>query len=172
MKSLENWVHLKAPILNSGRTKHILPPDIPNQEEELDKLMQADPYIPRLRPLNEDDKFSGYETSWQIRTYGDEQPYAKEPPKEGTSSYSVIALRPFKWPGAITVFHNERWESLYVGDGIALGGDSFVPVSPEDVMPDPEDGIEQEEPNPKTELESLESDTDEEKKDEELKEDE
>jgi len=36
--------------------------------------------------------------------YGDEQPYALAPPKEGTTSYSCIALRPFKWPGALTVF--------------------------------------------------------------------
>ena len=53
-----------------------------------------------------------------------------------------------------------------------MGGDSFAPVAPADVMPDPEDGVEQDEPNPKTELEPIESDTDEEKKEEEKKEDE
>ena len=47
-----------------------------------------------------------------------------------------------------------------------MGGDSFMPVGPADVMPDPEDSNEQDEPNPKTELEPIESDTDEEKKEE------
>ena len=46
-----------------------------------------------------------------------------------------------------------------------------MPVSPEDIMLDPEDGVEQDEPNPKTELEPLESDTDEEKKEDDEKKD-
>lgn len=42
-------------------------------------------------------------------------------------------------------------------------------MAPADVLPDPEDGVEQDEPNPKTEAEKLESDTDEEKKEEDKK---
>ena len=69
-------------------------------------------------------EFTGYETAWQIRTYGDEQAYAKPPGKEGTTSYSVIALRSLKWPGAITVYQvmkfslSNRMEngSLYILD--------------------------------------------------------
>ena len=49
-------------------------------------------------------EFTGYETAWQVRVYGDEQSYARPPPKDGTTSYSAIALRPYKWPGAVTVY--------------------------------------------------------------------
>ncbi len=52
-----------------------------------------------------------------------------------------------------------------------MGGDSFMPVGPAEVMADPDDFNEQDEPNPKTELEPIESDTDEEKKEEDKKED-
>ena len=55
LKSPENWAHLNACILNSGRAKHIVPPGVQNVEEELDKLTQAEPYIPRLRGINEDE---------------------------------------------------------------------------------------------------------------------
>lgn len=172
LKTAENWVHLNAVILNSGRTKHIVPQGTQNVEEELDKLTQAEPYIPRLRAINEDEKFTGYETAWQIRTYGDDQQYAKPPPKSDTNTtYATIAVRSFKWPGSATVYQNGKWESIYIGDGIALGGDSFMPIAPAEIMQDPEDGIEQDEPNPKTAVEPIEPDTDEEKKEEEKKED-
>ncbi len=55
LKTLENWVHLNPHLLLAGRTKHILPPGTQNAEEELDKLTQNEPYIARLRALNEDE---------------------------------------------------------------------------------------------------------------------
>lgn len=164
LKSPENWAHLNAAILNSGRTKHILPPGTANAEEEMDKLTQAEPLIARLRGINEDEKFGSYASAWQMRVYGDEQQYALAPPKTGTAPYSVLAFRPYKWPGAITVYQSGMWQSLYIGSGVAQGGDSFQPVGPAEIMQDPEDCTEQEEPNPKTALEPIESDTDEEKK--------
>lgn len=62
----------------------------------------------------------GYEANWQIRTYGDEQAYARPPGKEGTTSYAVIALRSFKWPGAITVY-----QVIFASKGIRMENGSL-----------------------------------------------
>jgi hypothetical protein len=46
---------MAAHLLSSGRTKHILPPGTLNREEELEKLTQSEPLLPRLRGINEDE---------------------------------------------------------------------------------------------------------------------
>ncbi len=60
LKTAENWVHLNAVILNGGRTKHVVPPGTANVEEELDKLIQNEPYVARLRPINEDESIDAF----------------------------------------------------------------------------------------------------------------
>lgn len=44
------------------------------------------------------------ESIWQKAVYGDEQQYNQAQGKEGTTSYAAVAFRPYRWPGAITVF--------------------------------------------------------------------
>jgi hypothetical protein len=59
MADLNSWVHAHPNILLNSRTSHLDPednPDIPDfdPEEEKKKIEAADPYEPRLKPINQD----------------------------------------------------------------------------------------------------------------------
>lgn len=55
MKAPDKWVHLNVNILKNGRTEHVAPPGTQDPEAEIEKLMENDPYIDRLRPISEDE---------------------------------------------------------------------------------------------------------------------
>lgn len=55
LKTPENWVHLNPNILSSGRVRHIPPVGVPENEEEVAKLVEAEAYIPLLRGINEEE---------------------------------------------------------------------------------------------------------------------
>lgn len=166
LKGADKWVHLNANILKIGREDYpVLPEGSPDQEK-LDKMKEADAVLDRLRPISEDSndkklmiiiEYGTIESYWQKAVYGDEQQFNQQG-KEGTTSYAALAFRPYRWPGAITVYQvlylfltikqNGKWQSLYIGYGIQRGGDAFMPIGPPAVIGDPEDPNEQPEPNP------------------------
>jgi len=100
--------------------------------------------------------------AWRIKKFGDQGIYTF-PGDAGAKSYRVIALMSRIWPGAITVAQGQKFANLYVGyglkcgdllppdprTGLPLSGTSpFMPLAPDDIMEEPNDLFENEEPNP------------------------
>lgn len=100
---------------------------------------------------------------WSFKTCGDKGKYFND--KEEEVVHRVSAVKSLIWPGAITVSQGKKFANLYVGYGLKCGtlipGDKtsglplpysgtcpFTPLVPADVMEEPEDLKEEEEPNP------------------------
>eukprot|EP00830_Metopus_es_P004108 TRINITY_DN137_c0_g1_i1.p1 TRINITY_DN137_c0_g1~~TRINITY_DN137_c0_g1_i1.p1 ORF type:complete len:482 (-),score=119.79 TRINITY_DN137_c0_g1_i1:21-1466(-) len=147
LKGPEKWVHYNLNILKNGRTEYIPRPGAADPAADIEEQKTAEAPIERLKAINEDEKVGALE-AWRRNVYGDEQQYNPVPPKTATLCYGVIALRPVRWPGAITVYQNGKWQSLYVGYGIKNAGDPFVPIGPAAMGVDQEDPEEAPEPNP------------------------
>ncbi|CAE7241564.1 unnamed protein product, partial [Symbiodinium necroappetens] len=97
---------------------------------------------------------------------------------DGTKSLRVTALRSLIWPGAITVVKGSKYANLYVGSamkcgtmvgpdketGLPLRGTNpLMPLAPDDIMDEPTDFEEHDEPNPiQDEAESDKGEVDEE----------
>ena len=56
MKGLEKWAHQSAGILKNGRTEHVAPPGSQDPQADIEKEKENDPYIERLKVINEDSK--------------------------------------------------------------------------------------------------------------------
>lgn len=147
LSNLENWVHNYQNILLAGRAEHEAP-NVP--EEELDEAMAAleekDPLIERLKGINEDKPvFKELEGAWTVKLVGNPQQYAGE---EGTVAYNCVMLKSLRWKGATTVSQNGQWGSIYIGYGVKTGDVCFNPTTPEDILDDPPEAVEQPEPTP------------------------
>mmetsp|Transcript_22579 Transcript_22579/g.22410 ORF Transcript_22579/g.22410 Transcript_22579/m.22410 type:complete len:264 (+) Transcript_22579:392-1183(+) len=87
LNSTENWVHQFQNILLAGRAEHT-PPNVGEDEleEAMGELENKDPFIERLKPVNEDLKvYKDIEGAWSTRLVGNIQQYQAE--EEGTTSY-------------------------------------------------------------------------------------
>lgn len=98
--------------------------------------------------------------AWSIKVFGDKALYTFA---DSQKSHRVTAVRSNIWPGAVTVAQGTRYANIYVGYGLksgALVGPDpktglplrgtcpFSPLEPGDIMEEPKDLEEQEEPNP------------------------
>merc|ERR1712039_111352 len=170
LKAEAAWVHAAPFLLSSGKSTW---PDLePLQElvpekviQELTQQQENEPAHELLEGIAadlEELKPEGAETSpaWSIRVYGDQGLYNVG---DATKSYRVTAVRSLIWPGAVTVAQGSKFANLYVGNGLKAGGlvppakDSdlplrgtspYFPLVPDDIMDEPADLEEQEEPNP------------------------
>merc|ERR1712217_238245 len=94
---------------------------------------------------------------------GDKALYGMDPDQK---SHAVISLKSLIWPGAVTVAQGSKFSNLYVGYGLKCGTlvppnkesgvpldrtSPFWPLAPEDIMEEPADIDEKEEPNPQEE---------------------
>lgn len=153
LKSYEAWGNLHPVILKAGRTTHIEPEGMPEEEKEeyMAKLADEDKTEERFRGINEQqpmpDMGEGV-APWISKVCGDTQQYNQLPPKEGTTTYAVNVLRSLRWPGAITVAKNGKFTNVYVGYGLKRGDPSFNPTEPPEVCKDPSDQLEMPEPTP------------------------
>ena len=71
----------------AGRAIHEVP-DVPEEErdEAVAALEEKDPFIERLKGINEDKKvYKGIDGAWNIKLVGNQQQYASG--EEGTTSY-------------------------------------------------------------------------------------
>jgi radial spoke head protein 4A len=96
--------------------------------------------------------------AWSFKVFGDKGVY------QDSKTHQVAAVRSMIWPGATTVTQGTKFANLYVGYGmkcgtlmppnketgfpLLAGTDSFSPLIPDDIMGEPEDLEEQDEPNP------------------------
>ncbi len=105
LKSLEQWGNVQAAILKVGRTSHLAPAGMSDEDKDayLAAKAEEDAAPERFRALNEHTPMPGMETSWLSKVVGDTQQYNQTGGKEGTVSYSVNVIRSLRWPGAVTV---------------------------------------------------------------------
>jgi len=169
------WVHAAPYLLSDGKTTW---PDVDAlagedsgiSEEELNamgfaKMMEDDPEHGMLEAIDADlEAFKPEEAegsvAWSIKQYGDKGIYTfNDAPK----SHCATAVRSLIWPGAVTVAQGSKFANFYVGYGLKSGSlvppdkdsglplkgtNAFLPLAPEDIMDEPADLEEQEEPNP------------------------
>ena len=99
---------------------------------------------------------------WKIKVIGDQMVYNKAS-GEGVV-HATVVIRNERWPGAYTVWKEQMFYNIYVGFGVKATGESYYPTQLGSVDKDPEDTLEQPEPNPSKEPVIPEPDTDDEKK--------
>jgi len=130
LKSLEAWGHLSPVILKVGRTSHLEPEGMTEDEaaEAKAALEESDKTEERFRALNEDNPMPGLETAWLSRVVGDTQQYNTA--AGGTQTYAVNVIKSLRWPGAVTVSKGGVYTSVYVGYGLKKGDSSYFPTEP------------------------------------------
>lgn len=164
------WVHAAPFLLSTGKSGW---PDLEalegkiteEQAEELKALAENEPEKAMLEGIETDlEELKPEEAesgpAWSIKNYGDEGVYSSG---DGTKTLRVTAIRSMIWPGAVTVVKGTRFANLYVGygmkcgtlvgpekeSGLPLRGTMpLMPLAPEDIMDEPGDLEEHEEPNP------------------------
>lgn len=175
LRTEAGWSHCAPCLLSSGKCGW---PDLGKLEElagegiihedilkDLRAKMDNEPAHDMLEGIAEDLqelKSDGAEKSpaWSIRVHGDQGLYNVN---DTPTTYCVTAVRSTIWPGAVTVAQGGKFANLYVGygvkcgtlvppekeSGLSLRGTSpFWPLVPDDIMDEPHDLEEQEEPNP------------------------
>lgn len=60
--------------MNNGRTGHVEPVPEEGDEREpaaiLAEILKTDPYIPRLKPLTQDEPVDGLKAAWTVKLHG------------------------------------------------------------------------------------------------------
>ncbi|KAM3132513.1 Radial spoke head protein 4 A [Paramecium bursaria] len=165
LAGFEAWVHQPANLLKMGRITHYVDPQLPEAEKQtlLEQLQTEDPEVERLRAIVSDaPTIKDIEQNWYYKTHGETQPFTGL--EEGTLGYQVIQLRNYSWPGTVTVANAQEFGSLYVGYGLKNQVKQFNPIAPKDIQEEPEDIIEFPEPNPQTQADEVEPDSDDERR--------
>lgn len=134
-----SWVHYAKCILRNNKTSHTLNEEVEDREAEITRVLNADPYEPRLKPITEDKACKGNYPAWILRSYGDKMSYAMANPLHGSRQYNVVVVKSTVWPGAMSYFWQGQWGELYIGDGHKHEDVTYFPVSPPRIMDDPEE---------------------------------
>lgn len=178
------WTHAAPYLLRTGRStwpdmealEGVLSEDavkaISAQIEEEPEKGMLESIETDLEDMKPEDGPEG-SPAWSIKVYGDLGLYTFG---DAQKSHRVTAARSLVWPGAVAVAQGARFANLYVGYGLKCGtlvppqkdsglplrGTSpFWPLAPDDIMDEPADIEEQDEPNPQQdEAESDKGDVD------------
>jgi len=145
------WQHSEPHILQIGRTTHRDAPEADednpdNPDNKLRKRMlaeqESDPVRDPIRQLDGD----GLE--WVFKQFGDTSLYknSSSNPSAQPTSAAVTCVRSLTWPGAVTVAQGSNMVQLYVGYGLAAKEPDFFPHGLPDVQEEPEEAMEQTEP--------------------------
>jgi hypothetical protein len=150
LNNLEVWGNVHAEINMSGRTAHVAPDHLGEEDKEafLAEMSEKEPATERFRALQEQTPMPGLEFAWVKKIVGDQQSYNSAKEGGNATTYAVNVLKSLKWPGAITVHKCGKFCSIYVGDGMKVGANSMSPTEPPEVQRDPEDETEMPEPTP------------------------
>jgi len=153
LMAAQGWQHSEPHILQIGRTSHMDPPEgdeenADNPDNKLRKRMlaerESDPARDPIRQLN------GDKLEWDFRQFGDKALYkntSADPVKAAEPvCNAVTCVRSLTWPGAVTVAKGSNMIQLYVGYGLAANEPDFFPSMLPDVQCEPEDVLEQTEP--------------------------
>jgi len=145
------WQHSEPHILQIGRTTHRDPPEadednLDNPENKLRKRMLAEQDSDAVRdPIRQLDR-DGLE--WVFKQFGDTSLYknSSSNPLAKPTSAAVTCVRSLTWPGAITAAQGSNMVQLYVGYGLPAKEPDFFPHGLPDIQEEPEDTVEQTEP--------------------------
>lgn len=132
MGKLDNWVHYTQNILKECRIVHMERETPEGMEEEDFKksIEKADPFEPRLKSVNKDNKVKGNLPAWTVKLCGDIENFGNQNPALGKNNYGVAVLRSLTWPGAYSFFTSGRWLAVYVGDGHKYEDVTYYPIHP------------------------------------------
>jgi hypothetical protein len=73
-------------------------------QKELELLVAADPYEPRLKPISQDTNLGA--KAWKLRTLGDQSDYNPLAKNQNDKvNYGVIVIKSLVWPGLVNVAH-------------------------------------------------------------------
>ena len=138
MKDKSMWVHYAKNILKNNKTNHVLNEEAEeDREKQINRVLAADPYERRLKPITEDRACKGNYPAWILRSYGDQMMYKMANQAHGTKQYSVVVVKSTVWPGAMSYFWQGQWGEIYMGDGMKHEDVSYFPVQPPCIMSDP-----------------------------------
>jgi len=137
MSQKASWVHYSKNILKNNRTNHTLTEEVEDRDAETNRILAADPYEMRLKPITEDKACKGNYPAWILRGFGDQMTYSMANPGHGTKQYSVVVVKSTVWPGALSYFWQGQWGELYIGDGAKHEDVTYYPVQPPMIMSDP-----------------------------------
>ena len=153
MNNQAMWLHYKDGILMNCRTAHMEPTDLPDEadpEEEMKKVVAADPFDEKLKPIVADSSVVVSKNQkiqpWVVRLMGDSTEYKTETGK--TVSNGVVVVRSLQWPGSYNFYYQGRYMHIYVGNGHKYEEVSYFPVHPPMVREDPDEYELQPEPTP------------------------
>mmetsp|Transcript_11274 Transcript_11274/g.25876 ORF Transcript_11274/g.25876 Transcript_11274/m.25876 type:complete len:491 (-) Transcript_11274:105-1577(-) len=167
----DTWVHAAVPLLQTtGKstwpdTEALAELISEDERNKIDSQKEEEPAKAVLEPITadlEDLRGENDEGSpaWAIKEYGDKGLYNFG---DVTKSYRVTAVKSLIWPGAVTVAQGQKFANIYIGygmksgslvppdpkTGLPLAGTApFMPLAPDDIMEEPQDLEEQDEPNP------------------------
>ncbi len=159
MKSpeFENWTHEYAYIFPNGK---IIDPSIETQVDRMRGIAEDEGY--KIKEGEGDEANEVDKRFWTVRIMGDQMVYNK--PSGDAVVHATILIKNERWPGTYTVWKEGMFCNIYIGFGVKAIGESYFPTQLGKVDKDPEDTLEQPEPNPAKEPVIPESDTEEEKK--------
>lgn len=105
MSSKDSWVHYAKNILRStNKVSHAIGEEVEDREKEMVRVLSADPYEQRLKPITEDRACKGNYPAWILRCYGDQMSYAMSNPLHGAKQYGSVVVKSTVWPGAMSYF--------------------------------------------------------------------
>jgi radial spoke head protein 4/6 len=108
-------------------------------EDAMKKIVAADPFEPRLKPISQDKGCKGTYPAWVLRCYGDKSTYKAANPMHANMQYGVVSVKSTVWPGAMSYFWRGTWGEIYVGDGHKHENKTYYPIQPPMIMEDPEE---------------------------------
>mmetsp|Transcript_63694 Transcript_63694/g.73021 ORF Transcript_63694/g.73021 Transcript_63694/m.73021 type:complete len:468 (+) Transcript_63694:57-1460(+) len=145
----DKWMHFHQYVLKAGRTSHLAPEGIPEDEAEdaMAAILENDPVVEeRTRTADQDTPLEGLEIAYISKLVGDPQQYKDA---AGDISYAVCIMKSLRWPGALTAAQNGKWANIYVGYGTKHGSLAFEPQDCEPILDEPDDRAGYPEPNHK-----------------------
>ena len=137
LTSGQSWIHFPPGILKCGRVSHIIePPENIDPDEYKKKVLLADPFDKRIKPISTDMPIKiGHKiqiTPWSIKqTYGEliyTNPYIKlldetqpdfdpNEQKDNKVNYLTVCVKSLRWPGAVNFYLGKESYFFYFGNG-------------------------------------------------------
>lgn len=73
-------------------------------EDAKKKLIAADPWEPRLKPISHDQGIQGGLPPWVIRSYGVNHKTMDEKTQKCKNNYGVVVAKSMWWPGSYSFY--------------------------------------------------------------------
>ena len=90
--------------------KHLDPK--PQEDVEPEELLRQeiakDPWQPRLKPITQDERVRGGLPAWIVRSFDTESRSINAKTKKQTQSYGCVVVKSLQWPGAFTIYSQNR----------------------------------------------------------------